>query len=379
MGYILNEEQMGLRDMIRKFLQKELVPVLAEYDERAEMPMHLVKQGLDMGLHMMDIPEEYGGLGLDDFTTQMLVQEMSRFDAGFTTAFALTSMALKVVLDMGNEEQKKRAASFIASGKIGAFCLTEPQGGSDSVNMLTTAKKDGCNYILNGTKCFISNAAIADLFIVMAVTDRDKGAKGISAFIVERSTPGVTVGKHENKIGMRLSPTNEITFTDAVVPGENILGKEGLGFVAAMRSLQYGRITTASLSIGVAQRALEEAVKYSKERVIFGKPIAKQQGIAFMLADMDASVEACRCLVKHALDLKNNGLPYAKESSMCKLLSSDAAMKVTVDAVQIFGGYGVCKEYPVERLMQAAKILQIVEGTNQIQRILISENLLKEY
>lgn len=379
MGYIMSEEQKGLRDTVRNFLQKELSPVVMEYDEKNELPMHLVRKGIEMGLHMMDIPEEYGGMGLDDFTTHILIQEMCRFDVGFTVTFSLTSMALKVVLNIGNEGQKKRMGQFIASGKIGAFCLTEPQGGSDAANMRVTAVRDGDNYILNGTKCFITNGEIADMFIVMAVTDKTKGAKGISAFIVEGPCAGLAVGKHENKLGQRLSPTNDVVFTDVVVPGENLLGEEGLGFIAAMKFLQGGRIGIASLAIGIAERALEETVKYAKQRVVFGQPIANYQGISYMIADMAASIEACRCLVEHALDLKAHGLPYEKEASICKVTASDAVMKITTDAVQIFGGYGLCKDYPVEKLMRDAKVLQIVEGANQIQRNIIARYVMKEY
>jgi len=379
MGYIMNDEQIGLRNAVRDFLSKELSPIVMECDEKNEVPMHVVRQGIEMGLHMLDIPEEYGGMGLDDLTTHILTQEMARFDVGITVTFLITSMALKVVLSIGNEEQKKRMGKFIASGKIGAFCLTEPQGGSDAANMRVTATKDGDNYILNGTKCFITNGEIADMFIVMAVTDKTKGARGISAFIVEGPCTGLTVGKHENKLGQRLSPTNDVIFTDVVVPKENLLGEEGLGFVAAMKFLHGGRIGVASLAVGIAQRALEESVKYAKQRVMFGQPIANYQGISFMIADMAASIEACRCLVEHALDLKAHGLPYEKEASICKVTASDAVMKITTDAVQIFGGYGLCKDYPVEKLMRDAKVLQIVEGANQIQRNIIAKYVMKEY
>lgn len=379
MGYVMNEEQRGLRDTVRAFLSKELSPIIMECDEKNEPPMHLVRMGIEMGLHLMDIPEEYGGMGLDDLTTHILIQEICRFDVGFAVTFALTAMSMKVVLYIGNEEQKQRVGRFLASGKIGAFCLTEPQGGSDAANMRVTAVKNGDSYILNGTKCFITNGEIADIFVVMAVTDKSKGAKGISAFIVEGDRPGISVGKHENKIGMRLSPTNDVVFTDVVVPKENLLGEEGLGFLAALKFLYNGRVTVASLAMGIAQRALEESVKYAKMRVVFGEPIANYQGISFMISDMAASIEACRSLIGHTLALKAQGLPYEKEASMCKLLATDAAMKITTDAVQIFGGYGLCKDYPVEKLMRDAKILQIVEGANQIQRTIIAKRVMKEY
>jgi len=379
MGYIMNEDQKGLVSMVKHLCEKELLPVVAECDEKNLSPDAFIAEGIEMGLAMMDVPAEYGGMGLDDLTTQMMVQEMCRYDVATAGNFTVTAMCVKVALIIGTEEQKQRVSRLAADGNILAFCLTESTGGSDSVNMRTTAVRDGDNYVLNGSKCFISNASTAGGFIVMAVTDKSKKAKGISCFLIERGTPGLIIGKAEDKLGLRTSHTHEIVFENCVVPAANRLGDEGLGFIGAMKALDAGRISAASMGIGLAQRALEEAVRYAKQRIVFGQPIAEFQAISFMLADMDAAIESCRALLKHVVELREQGLPWTKQASMLKMLSTDTAMKVAVDAVQIFGGYGACKEYPVEKLMRDAKILQIVEGSNQIQRGIIAKNLLKEY
>ncbi|SMC82750.1 acyl-CoA dehydrogenase family protein [Papillibacter cinnamivorans] len=378
MGYLLTEQQEELRSMIDEFYTKELDPLIPEYEEKGETPMQFVKQGIQMGLHAMDIPEEYGGMGLDDRTTTILVEEMARHDAGVSSAFTITAMAMKCVLEMGSEEQKRRTGALITAGKIGAFCLTEPQAGSNAAALKTSAVRDGDHYVINGTKTFITNGGIADFFIVMAMTDKSKGVKGISAFIVERG-PGVSSGKHENKMGMRLSNTTEVVFEDAVVPAENLLGKEGFGYITAMKALDGGRASVAASAIGIAQRALEEAVKYAKLRIAFGQPIGNFQAVQFMIADMEVGIEASRGLVEKFLEKKERGLPYAKEGAMCKLFATDTVMKVTTDAVQIFGGYGYSKDYPVEKLMRDAKVYQIFEGTNQIQRMVIAKFTDSEY
>ena len=379
MGYIMTDEQRDLRDMVRAFYEKELDPIVMEYDEKNETPMHLVPKGLEMGLHLIDIPEEYGGMGLGDRTAVILAEEMARHDLGFSSVFSITGMALKVILATGNEEQKRRFSDKVVNGALGAFCLTEPVAGSDAAAIRTAAVPDGDHYILNGTKTFITNGGLADFFIVMAKTDKTKGARGISAFVVERSMKGVSNGKHENKMGLRLSNTCDVILEDVAVPKANMLGVEGKGFITAMQALDGGRGSVAAGSIGLAQRAMEEAVKYSKLRSAFGQPINRFQGIQFMLADMQVQIEAARGLVEKFLYNKEHGLPYGKEGAMAKLFATDTAMHVTTDAVQVFGGYGYCKDYPVEKLMRDAKVQQIVEGTNQIQRTIISRYLASEY
>lgn len=378
MGYKMTQQQRELRDMVRDWLEKEVKPRVAELDEKGECPLDLVKQGFDMGLHMIEIPEKYGGMGLDIRTACIIHEEINRVDGGLAVCFSITSMAVKCILAMGNEDQKRRACDIISQGKFASFCLTEPQGGSDAVNMRTMAVRDNDNYVINGTKCFITNAAPASLYLVMAVTDKSKGAKGISAFMVERDRPGLTIGKEENKMGSRLSSTAEVIFDNVVVPKENLIGEEGMGFIAAMKTLDGGRASVAAGSVGLAQRAMEEAVKYAQQRTTFGKPLWQHQAIQFMIADMATKIEASRQLVEYAVELMEAGKPYSKAVAMAKCFSADTAMEVAVNAVQIFGGYGYCKDYPVEKLLRDAKLGQIVEGSQQIQRMIIGKHTIAE-
>lgn len=373
MGFRMTQEQLDLRNMVRTWMHNEVEPRLQEQDEKGECPLDLAKQGFDMGLHMLQIPEEYGGAGMDARTACIITEEYGRVDSAFGGCFTITAMPLKCVLEIGTEEQKKRFCSILAEGKFAAFALTEPSGGSDSANMKTTAVKKGDHYVLNGTKCFITNAPFASLFLVMAVTDKTKGHKGISAFMVERDRPGVSVGKEENKMGARLSGTSEVVFQDVEVPAENMIGAEGQGFIVAMKTLDSGRAAVAAGSVGLAQRCLEEAVKYSKERVAFGKPLCQHQMIQQKIADMAMRIEASRQLVQYAVDLMENNKPYSKAVAMAKCFAADTAMFCATEAVQIHGGYGYCKEYPVEKLFRDAKLGQIVEGTQEIQRTIISK------
>ncbi|MRX71104.1 acyl-CoA dehydrogenase [Bacillus lacus] len=379
MYFKLSEEHEMIRKMVRDFAKNEVEPTAAERDEEERFDMDLFKKMAELGLTGIPWPEEYGGIGSDYLAYVIAVEELSRVCASTgVTLSAHTSLAGWPVYKFGTEEQKQTYLRPMAQGeKIGGYGLTEPGSGSDAGGMKTTAKLDGDSYILNGSKIFITNGGIADIYIVFALTDPENKHKGTSAFIVESSFPGFSVGKKESKLGIRSSPTTEIIFEDCKVPKENLLGNEGDGFKIAMMTLDGGRNGIAAQAVGIAQGALDASVDYAKERVQFGKPIAAQQGIGFKLADMATSVEAARLLTYQAAWLESEGLPYGKESAMSKLFAGDAAMKVTTEAVQVFGGYGYTKDYPVERYMRDAKITQIYEGTQEIQRLVISRMLTK--
>jgi butyryl-CoA dehydrogenase len=379
MNFQLTEEHEMIRKMVRDFARNEVAPSAAERDENERFDREIFDKMAELGLTGIPWPEEYGGIGSDFLAYCIAVEELSRVCASTgVTLSAHTSLAGWPLYKFGSEEQKQKYLRPLAQGeKIGAYCLTEPGSGSDAGGMKTVARKDGDQYILNGSKIFITNGGVADTYIVFAMTDPESNQKGISAFIVEKDFPGFSVGKKEKKMGIRSSPTAEIIFTDCQVPAENLLGKEGEGFKIAMMTLDGGRNGIAAQAVGIAQGALDAAVDYAKERVQFGKPIANQQGIGFKLADMATSVEASRLLTYQAAWLESNGLPYGKESAMAKLMAGDTAMKVTTDAVQVFGGYGYTKEFPVERFMRDAKITQIYEGTQEIQRLVISRMLTK--
>lgn len=377
MGYILNEEQTNLVDMIKIFMTKEVKPHVAEFDKTGEFPRELYKKAFAMGLHCLEIPEEFGGGGVDYMTAAAIYEEMAKIDAGFSTGLCATSLSLKPVLIAGTPQQKKLFSDIIVPGAFGAFCLTEPNAGSDAGSVRTTAVRDGDEYVINGVKCFITNGGVSDVYVVFASTDKSKGLKGLTAFIVEKSRGGITVGKEEDKMGIRLSNTTEVVFEDIRIPASNLLGKEGDGFKIAMKTLDLSRPFVGAVAVGIAQRAIEEAVKYSKERTQFGKPIARFQAIQFMLADMDIQTEAARQTVVHAIQLILAKRPYSREASIAKCFTGDVAVKVALDAIQILGGYGYSRDYPVEKLLRDAKIFQIFEGTNQIQRVVVAGNLLK--
>ncbi|AZB40939.1 acyl-CoA dehydrogenase [Bacillus sp. FJAT-42376] len=379
MQFKLSEEHEMIRKMVRDFAKKEVEPTAAERDEEERFDRALFDKMAELGLTGIPWPEEYGGIGSDYLAYVIAVEELSRVCASTgVTLSAHTSLAGWPVYKFGTEEQKQKYLKPMAQGeKIGAYGLTEPGSGSDAGGMKTYAKLDGDDYVLNGSKIFITNGGIADIYVVFAVTDADQKHKGTTAFIVESSFPGFSVGKKEKKLGIRSSPTTEIIFEDCRVPKENMLGKEGEGFKIAMMTLDGGRNGIAAQAVGIAQGALDASVNYAKERQQFGKPIAAQQGIGFKLADMATSVEAARLLTYQAAWLESEGLPYGKESAMSKLFAGDAAMKVTTEAVQVFGGYGYTKDYPVERYMRDAKITQIYEGTQEIQRLVISRMLTK--
>lgn len=376
MTLLLNDEQKDLQKLVRNFVQKEVLPVVKQYEEEGEMPWELFNKVTDMGLHCMAMPEEFGGPGLDSLSHAIILEELAKGDAGFATTVGVNSLAAYPVLLSGTKQQQAAFFDIVSEGKLGAFCLTEPNAGSDAGAVATAARRDGNEYVLNGTKCFISNGALASVYTVIASVDRSKGVKGLSAFIVERDRPGVSVGNEEDKMGIRTSNTCDVIFQDVRIPAGNLLGKEGEGFKIAMQALDIGRPVVGATATGVAQMALDIAVKYAKERVQFGKPIATFQAIQFMLADMAIAVEASRSLVYQAARLKDAGMRFTKEAAIAKTFAADTAMKVTTDAVQILGGYGYSREYPVEKLMRDAKIMQIYEGTNQVQRIVIAGQLL---
>jgi len=379
MNFQLTEEHEMIRKMVRDFARNEVAPTAAERDEEERFDMDIFKKMAELGLTGIPWPEQYGGIGSDYLAYCIAVEELSRVCASTgVTLSAHTSLAGWPIYNFGTEEQKQKYLRPMAQGeKIGAYGLTEPSSGSDAGGMRTNAKLDGDEYVINGSKIFITNGGIADIYVVFAVTDPES-KKGTSAFIVESTHPGFSVGKKEQKMGIRSSPTTEIIFDNCRVPKENLLGKEGDGFKIAMMTLDGGRNGIAAQAVGIAQGALDAAVDYAKERVQFGKPIAAQQGIGFKLAEMATSVEAARLLTYQAAWLESEGLPYGKESAMSKLFAGDTAMKVTTEAVQVFGGYGYTKDYPVERYMRDAKITQIYEGTQEIQKLVISRMITKD-
>jgi acyl-CoA dehydrogenase len=378
MGFELTEEQEALRRTVQKFCEKELAPIAAEADEKGEFHREIFEKLADIGLLGIPCPEEYGGAGLDYMTYIVVVEEIAKFCLSTAVGLGVQGLPQIMINSFGTDEQRNKYLAPLASGeKLGAFALTEPGSGSDAASLKTSAKLDGDCYVLNGTKIFITHGGVADVYLVMAKTDPGKDARGISSFIVEDGTPGFSFGKTEKKMGLRSSPTREIIFEDCRIPRSNLVGNDGDGFKIAMVALDSGRITIGASGVGLAQAALDESVKYSQQREQFGKPIAGFQGIQFMLADMATSIRAARNLVREAAYLKDNGKPFSHVAAMAKLFATDTAMKVTTDAVQIFGGYGYMQDYPVERLMRAAKVTQIVEGTNQIQRMVIARHLLK--
>ncbi|WP_139892074.1 MULTISPECIES: acyl-CoA dehydrogenase [unclassified Bacillus (in: firmicutes)] len=379
MNFKLSEEHEMIRKMVRDFARNEVAPTAAERDEEERFDREIFNKMAELGLTGIPWPEEYGGIGSDYVAYCIAIEELSRVCASTgVTLSAHTSLAGWPIYKFGNEEQKQKYLRPMAQGeKIGAYGLTEPGSGSDSGAMKTTARLEEDHYVLNGSKIFITNGGVADTYVVFALTDPSSKHKGTSAFIVEKDFPGFSVGKKEKKLGIRSSPTTEIIFEECKVPKENLLGTEGEGFKIAMMTLDGGRNGIAAQAVGIAQGALDAAVDYARERVQFGKPISAQQGVGFKLADMATSIEASRLLTYQAAWLESEGLPYGKESAMSKLFAGDTAMKVTTEAVQVFGGYGYTKDYPVERYMRDAKITQIYEGTQEIQRLVISRMLTK--
>ena len=381
MDYFLTEEQEAIQEIARQIAEEKIVPVREELDETQEFPWDIMKIIGQSDLFAINIPEEYGGLGLGMFETAIAVEELSKACLGVSVTFAATGLGALPILLNGSDEQKEKYLTQIASGeKLAAFGLTEANAGSDAGGIRTTAVKDGDSYILNGTKQWITNGGEADIYSIIAITDKSRGARGASAFIVEKGTEGFSFGKKENKMGIRCSATRELVFEDCRIPAENLISREGMGFMVAMKTLDMSRPGIAAQGVGVAAGALDVAVQYARERVQFDQAIIGFQAVQHMLADMATRTEAARALTYAAAKYIDSGAKdVSKISAMSKLFAADVAMEVTINAVQVLGGYGYMKEYPVEKMMRDAKILQIYEGTNQIQRNVIGGALIKEY
>jgi len=380
--YPLTEDQKMLRDLCRQIAEEKIRPQSRELDEKDEFPAEIVKVLAQSDLFALCIPTEYGGMGSGLLDLCIATEEFSRVDGGVATVYAASFLGMFPILNFGTEEQKKKYLPDIASGKkLTAFGLTEPEAGSDASAVKTTAKKDGDHYILNGTKHFITNGGDAEIYTIIAVTNKNKGPRGMSAFILEKGMEGFTFGKKEEKMGIRASGTGELIFNDVKVSKENLLGaKEGIGFISTMKTFDQSRPGVAAQAVGIAQGALELATAYSHQRVQFGKSISSFQGIQWMLADMATKVEAARSLVYSVASMVDRGIKnVGPASAAAKMFASDVAMEVATNAVQIYGGYGYMKDYPIEKFMRDAKITQIYEGTNQIQRNIIALALIKKY
>ncbi|HJU82802.1 MAG TPA: acyl-CoA dehydrogenase family protein [Holophagaceae bacterium] len=381
MDFQLPDHVEALREEVRKFAEKEIRPHVMAWDEAKTFPMQVMKQLGEMGMMGVIFPEEYGGAGMGYIEYAVVVEELSRVDGSVGISIAAhNSLCSNHIFAMGSEAQKQKYLKPLASGKvIGAWGLTEPGAGSDAGNQATVGKKEGSHWVLNGTKNFITHGTVGDIAVVMARTSPGKGTDGISAFIVEKGMNGFRAGKQENKLGLRASDTSELILEDVKVPEENLLGAEGVGFKQAMKTLDGGRISIGALGLGMAQGAFEEAAKYSKVRKTFGKPLADHQAIQFKLADMATQIEAARLLIYKAANLKDQGQPYGQAASMAKLYSSEIACKVADEAVQILGGYGYVKDYPVEKYYRDVKLCTIGEGTSEVQRMVIAKNLLRGF
>ncbi|MBM4135906.1 MAG: acyl-CoA dehydrogenase [Nitrospira sp.] len=380
MDYFLNEDQVMIRDLIRQIAEEKVVPVRHELDEKEEFPWEIMKVLAQSDIFGLFIPEEYGGIGKGCLELCIAVEELSRACLGVATSYAANALGTYPILFFGSDDQKKKYLPDIAAGKrLVAFGITEPNAGSDAAGIQTTARLEGNEYILNGTKQWITNGGEAEIYTIIAITDRKKGARGASAFIVEKGTQGFHFGKKEKKMGIRASVTRELIFDNCRIPKENLLGKEGLGFIVAMKTLDNARAGVGAQGVGVAQGAFEEAVKFARQRIQFGHPIISFQAVQHMLADMATEIEAARALVYSVARYIDSGAKeITKQSAMAKVFATDMAMRVTTNAVQVMGGSGYMREYPVEKMMRDAKILQIYEGTNQIQRNVIGQALIKE-
>jgi alkylation response protein AidB-like acyl-CoA dehydrogenase len=378
MDFELSEDQKAVQRMVREFAEQEIAPVARELDEREEFPAQIVAKLSELGLMGILFPKEYGGADMDYITYALVLEELGRYDASVAlTVESHNSLCSNHIYLTGTEAQKRRYLPQLTSGKVlGAWGLTEPGSGSDAAGMRTTATLDGNHWVLHGSKNFITQGSVAGIYVIMAITDRAKREKGISAFILEKGTPGFKVGRKEHKMGFRASDTAQLIFEAARIPKENLLGKVDHGFIDTLKILDAGRIGMAALTVGIARGCLEEGLKYAKERQAFGRPIANFQAIQWKLADMATEIDAARLLVLQAAYLKDTGLPFTKEAAYGKLFSSEVAMKAASEAVQIHGGYGYIKEFPVERYFRDAKFCAIGEGTSEIQRLIIARQLL---
>ena len=377
MAYLISDEAKDLLKDLKKFCDNEVREQAKEFDKSGEWPKDMYAKAIEQGYQALEVPQEFGGPGLSRVDIAALMEEMAKADAGFATTISASGLGMKPVLIAGNDAQKKKLCETISNGGFAAFCLTEPGAGSDPGAGKTTAVKEGDSYVLNGRKCFITNGEVADVYCVTALTDKEAGMKGMSMFFVEKGTPGLSTGNHEDKMGIRCSNTSDVVFDNCKIPAANLIGKEGDGFKIAMQTLDQARTWMGCLAVGIAQRAMEEAIAYTKERVQFGKPVIKNQAMHFKIADMEIKIETARQMVAHALTKMDMGLPYSMESAIAKCYASDIAMQVASEAIQCFGGYGYSREYPVEKLLRDAKIFQIFEGTNDVLRIVIGNNITK--
>lgn len=380
MDYFLTEEQQMIRDLARQIAEERILPVRAELDEKEEFPHEIMKDIARADLFGLFVPEEYGGLGKGCLELCLAVEELSRVCLGVSTSYAANALGTFPLLLHGSESQKRKYLPDIASGKkLVAFGLTEPNAGSDAGGIMTSARKEGNEYVLNGLKQWITNGGEADIYTIIAITDKSKGARGASAFVVEKGTPGFSFGKKEKKMGIRASATSELIFDNCRIPAGNIIAREGMGFIVAMKTLDSSRAGVGAQGVGVAQGAFEEAVRFARKRVQFGHPVISFQAVQHMLADMAIQIEAARALVYAAARHVDGGAKeITKDSAMAKTFATDTAMKVTVDALQVMGGSGYMRDYPVEKMLRDAKILQIYEGTNQIQRNVIGQAIIQE-
>ncbi|PJF44042.1 MAG: acyl-CoA dehydrogenase [Phototrophicales bacterium] len=378
-SFELTSEQKMLQESVRDFVAKEIIPQAEHYDRTAEFPWPIIEKGKQLGLTVLNIPEEYGGMGANTLEECIVGEELAYGCSGISTALTVNSLAALPIIVGGTEEQKKEWLGRLVDGQMAAYCVTEPGAGSNVVGMRTRAERRGDVYIVNGSKTFISNANVADFFTVFVVTDPASGHKGLSCFVIDAKSPGVSVSKHFDKLGQRAADTAEITFEDVEVPASNLISlQEGSGFLIAMKVFDKSRPPVASGAVGVARRAFEECLRYAQERETFGVPIYQHQAVGHMIADMAMNIEAARLLVWRAAAMVDAGGRNAKYASMAKAFAADAAMKITTDAVQVFGGYGYMREYPVEKLMRDVKVFQIYEGTSQIQRNIIVRELFRQ-
>ena len=375
---IMNEEQKEFVKMIHDFCEKEIKPNVAQWDRDGYFPLEEVYNKLfEMGIHLLDIPEENGGLGFDKTTSALIFEELGKYDAGIAVSIGACGLGFKPLLVAGTPEQQQLFCELIADGGFAAFALTEPSAGSDASGVRTTAKQEGDEWVINGSKCFITCAEYAQVFTVIAQTDKSKGVKGLTAFLVEADRPGISIGNHEDKMGIRTSNTCDVFFDNLRVPSDHIIGKVGDGFKIAMMTLDMARPVVGAVATGISQTCVDIAKDYMKQRVQFGKPLAALQALQFNLADMEIATQTSRAMVYHVMELEDAGIKCSKEAAIAKCYAGDCAMKNAIECVQILGGYGYSREYPAEKLMRDAKIYQIFEGTNEIQRVVIANNLLR--
>ena len=375
---IMNEEQKEFVKMIHDFCEKEIKPNVAQWDRDGYFPLEEVYNKLfEMGIHLLDIPEENGGLGFDKTTSALIFEELGKYDAGIAVSIGACGLGFKPLLVAGTPEQQQLFCELIADGGFAAFALTEPSAGSDASGVRTTAKQEGDEWVINGSKCFITCAEYAQVFTVIAQTDKSMGVKGLTAFLVEADRPGISIGNHEDKMGIRTSNTCDVFFDNLRVPSDHIIGKVGDGFKIAMMTLDMARPVVGAVATGISQTCVDIAKDYMKQRVQFGKPLAALQALQFKLADMEIATQTSRAMVYHVMELEDAGIKCSKEAAIAKCYAGDCAMKNAIECVQILGGYGYSREYPAEKLMRDAKIYQIFEGTNEIQRVVIANNLLR--